>query len=1212
MTSWVGRLHRVGWWLAALIVAVATMPVGAQESRGVVSGVIKDASGAILPGVTVTVTNTGTNVSSEATTNADGLYQVRYLNPGTYTVTAKLDGFKTAVRSGLDVRVGENLRVDIALEIGGVSETVEVKGTAPLLNTTTGITGQVVDTKQIQELPLGDGTAYMLTRLAPGVMDSSDLHFSRPADNANLAGIKVNGVQGNNEFSIDGAPNMNNAGGVGFSPPSDAIAEFKVQTDSFDAQAGHTAGAVVNLAIKSGTNNFSGTFGYFNRDSSRTATPLLTERAGGTKPTRTYNRFIATGGGPIIRNKTFFLVSYEHLRDVQPEPAYYTVPTDKMRQGDLSEFSNAIYDPATATGSNGARTAFKGNIIPDYRIDPVARAYASYYPEPNLSGTISNYFTNQLRPYDYNSVLGRVDHNFSEAARIFGTVYWNQRREDRYNWAKGASNATGEGSINGFLVTQGYDYRSNLGVNSGYTQTFTPTFLLDVRVSYAKFGEWRDPAQTFDPATLGFSSTAAQLMSGYNYLPLFTFGSFSTTNNNSTIASLGAQRSDWSEGFNRPMQTLGINPTLTKLWGDHTFRFGYDGRSQRWQIINTGYPAGRYQFNGAYTRANNSAPQNDRAQSWAQFLLGLPTATTGAVATPGTSSSQFEIAALGDFRQWNHGLFVQDDWRVGSKLTLNLGLRLEFGPGMTEADNRNLAGFDTTVANPIQAQAQAAYAANPIPEIPVSQFIVPGGLLFASGNTWNTLVKAMPRAGVAYQINDKTVLRAGVGLFSFDYFFDSINQQGFSQATPILVTQNNGLTFTGATLTNPLPDGQLIQPVGSSLGLKTSLGLNLTSNSPGGGGPQAAPGNLVQMDRKIPYYTRWQVSVQRDLGAGWMTELMYVGSRGTNLPVFLDSNNIPMQYLSTSRYRDTANEAYLTQQVPNPFYGLVPGSTMNGATVQRQQLLRPYPEFGTFGIEAYTGSDSYNAGTVLLEKRFRTGSSLTAQYTYSQTRDKRKYLNPADGTLEDRVSPDDRPNRLSIGGILQLPFGHSQKWGHDWNAVLDGVIGGWQLSGTYQYQDGFPLTWGSSVYYDAACGDPKDLKSYIGRVSNGEIAGLDYPAWNLSCFYFHDAAVQTNGVDDPKKQQADSRIQMGNNVRYFPSTLPNMRTANLHLMDLGLSKNFALGNRVRAQFRIEALNFLNYTVLWAPDQNPRNATFGYVTADRNNPRDVQLGLRFTF
>jgi hypothetical protein len=297
--------------------------------------------------------------------------------------------------------------------------------------------------------------------------------------------------------------------------------------------------------------------------------------------------------------------------------------------------------------------------------------------------------------------------------------------------------------------------------------------------------------------------------------------------------------------------------------------------------------------------------------------------------------------------------------------------------------------------------------------------------------------------------------------------------------------------------------------------------------------------------------------------------------------------------------------------VTNPFAGLLPGSTINGASVAKNQLLRPYPQFGTFAIEEYNGSDRYDAATIQMEKRFRSGNSLTAQYTRSRLRDELNYLNPQDGVLEDRVSPNDRPNRFSIGTSLRLPFGREEHWGTSWNKAIDAVLGGWQMSGTYQYQDGFPLSWGN-LYYDGACGSPESLVSRIGEKVSGGVAGLDVPAWDVSCFYFHDAAVQTNGVDDPAKQRADQRIQLGNNVRYFPSTLPHTRTDNLHLLDIGLYKNFSFGHGMKLQFRMEAINALNYTVLWNPDTNPRNATFGFINQDRNNPRDFQIGARFTF
>ena len=1195
--------------LCAILLVLATTAADAQDFRGGVSGTIKDASGAVLPGVTVTATNVETNVAANAITDAKGFYQIRYLNSGPYSVEAKLEGFKPVIRKGVTVRIGDVIPVDFRLELGGMSEVISVTAKAPVLDTTSGVTGQVIDSNQIQRMPLGDGTAYMLTRLAPGLVDSSDLHFSRPMDNGNLAGIVTNGAQGGNEFTLDGAPNRvspnntnpgNNFGVVGFSPPSDAIAEYKVQTNAFDAQSGHTAGATVNLALRSGTNSIKGSAAYFNRSDQRAATPLLTKRAGADKPTRKYDRMLGSLSGPILRDRTFFMLAFEHLRDVQPEPASYTVPTAKMRSGDLSEFSTLIYDPLTATGSTNTRKPFNGNLVPANRINAVARAYLSLYPEPNRPGFTGNYFTNQLRPYDYNGFVTRVDHNLNDSNKLFLSGYWNKRREDRYNWALGASNATGKGTINNFLVTSGFDNRSNTGATLGYTSVMGNSLVVDVRGAWSRFGEWRNVADTFDPTSLGFSSTAAQLMKDYQYLPFITFGGFSTTNSNSTIASLGSQRSDWGTGFNRPFTNISFFPTADYLWGEHSLRSGYELRNQRWNITVPAYGAGRYFFNGAYTRLNNSAPLNDPAQEWAQFLLGLPTVQSGTVASPGSNSSQFEISAQGDWRQVSHALFVQDDWHFNQNLTLNFGVRMELMQAMSEARNRALGGFDATLSSPIESAALANYARNPIAEIPVGQFGVKGGLQFAHGGIYNNLSKIMPRAAFSYLIGDKTVIRGGAGLFSYDYYFDAGNQTGFSQPTPIITTDNNGATFL-TDISNPIPNGTLIQPPGSSLGAAAGLGLTL--------------GTIIPSHRETPYYTRWQLGAQRDIGAGWKVEGYYLDSHGQHLPVVRELNSLPMQYLSTSRIRDTANEAFLSQGVPNPFQGLLPGTTLNGATITRAQLLRPYSQFlaganngavsntGTIsvGTEEYRGSDHYQAGTILIEKRFTGHSSLVASYTRSHETDRLNFLNPAEGILENRISPNDRPNRATLGAIVDLPFGRGQKWGSGWNALTDAVLGGWSVSAGYQYQSGFPLTWNTNIYYDPAR-DPRDLHSNIGGTcSGGGKAGLDCPGWDTSGFYVAGGTGRT-----------DTRIVLANNVRYFPSTLPHVRTANLNLLDFGLYKTFAIARGTNLQIRIETINALNYTVLWNPDQNPRNSTFGIINQDRNNPRDIQLGARVTF
>src|SRR5262249_13999651 len=298
------------------------------------------------------------------------------------------------------------------------------------------------------------------------------------------------------------------------------------------------------------------------------------------------------------------------------------------------------------------------------------------------------------------------------------------------------------------------------------------------------------------------------------------------------------------------------------------------------------------------------------------------------------------------------------------------------------------------------------------------------------------------------------------------------------QPTPIIVTNDNGATFIG-DMTNPVPSGTLIQPPGSSLGAATGLGLTI--------------GTLVPSHREVPYYNRWSLGLQRDLGGGWRVESYYLDSRGTHLPVVRELNGLPLQYLSTSRTRDTPQEAFLSQSVPNPFQGLLPGTTLNGATISRAQLLRPFPQYlagaangavsgtGTIsvGTEEYRGSDHYQGASIIIEKRFTGHNSILATYTRSHESDRLNFLNPADGILENRVSPNDRPNRATLGATMDLPWGHGQKWGNNWSGLTDAILGGWSVSASYQYQSGFPLTWNTSIYYDPTR-DPRDLHSNIG------------------------------------------------------------------------------------------------------------------------------------
>lgn len=1147
-----------------LLVLLASAPMAwAQDYRGTIKGRIADQTGQALPGVTVTITNVATNHAQNVVTDATGFYRVPYLNVGKYDVTAKLGGFTPVARKGIDVNVGAVLTVDLVLNMG-VSSEIVVTGGAPIMDQTSPVTGQVVTREQIKELPLADGTAYMLSRVAPGVSETSDLHFSRPGDNANLGGVVANGVRGGNDFTLDGAPNIVSDRRVGFSPPSEAISEFKVETNAFDAQSGHTAGAVINLALRTGTNSFHGAASYFNRSSDRTALSPFQQKQGAENPDRQYDRYSAMLAGPVFKDSTFFMASFERLEDLTAEPVTLTVPTEKMRRGDFSELlalGIKIYDPLTGTSS---RKAFDGNIIPASRLNPIALNLMKYYPaanQPGKSDQTNNYYSAQNRSYDYNAAIIRLDQSLSGGHQLFLNAYWNQRLEDRYDWA---------GVVNDFAVTKGVDTRDNFGTTLGYTGTFSGSLVGDLRLSYSKFGERRAPSGTFDPASLGFDSKTVELFRGYDYIPRFDITGFQ---------SLGSNRSDYTKGFNRPFYNYSAVPSVTWMLKDHTVRAGYDFRYQRWWRTDAGYLAGRYNFTGDYTRANNSAARQ-QGQALAQLLLGLPTSG---------GNSYIDWNTYGDYSQTGHALYANDEWRIGKKLTVNAGLRLEVEQGLTEASDWNIYGFDLVSSNPIESQAKAAYAKSPISEIPVDQFAVRGGLLYGSGATWDTLTKVLPRLGLSYVLTEKTVLRGGIGLFSFPYFFDAINQTGFSQSTLLVSTTDNGGTFL-ADLNNPFPGG-LTPPTGSSLGLATFNGRDLVSSST----------SIIQQDRKSPTYTRWSAGVLQDLGKGWRVEANYVGSEGRDLAVRRDINGTPRQYLSTLGYRDAAVETYLSANVANPYYNLMPGTSYNGKTIQRGQLLKPYSQFGRVAVEEYNGTDSYNALQLSAQKQWKDGSSVLVTYTWAKLMDELNYLNATDTKLEKRLSPDDRPHRATLAGILKLPFGKGRKWGSNWNGVLDAVLGGWQLTAAYQYQSGAPLLWSNNVYFDPNC-KAGDVSTDFSN-KNGQIGGFDRPAFNTSCFYFAD---KPGDITDSRLQVTD------NNIRTFPTTIDSARYPDLHLLDFGISKTFRLYEDVTLQVRFEAINALNYTVWWSPDLSPRSATFGYFKDMRNNPRDWQIGAKLNF
>ena len=1205
---------RVFW--AGLLLILVAFTATAQEFRGLVAGKITDPNGAVVPGSKVEIKNVETGIMSSAVTGEDGAYSFPLLPPGKYQLTVTKENFNTAVRDGIEVRVADRLTLDVQLEIG-VTAMVTTIASGLTLETGMVNTGTVVTGKQISELPLTEGTAYQLATLAPGIAYTGNPLFTGPTSNGNLAAFRSNGATGANQITLDGSPNYAFDGGVGFSPPSDAVQEFKVQTNTFDAQQGYSAGATVNVAVKSGSNDLHGSAWYFNRDRSRTANNFFGNKNNQARPIRTYHRFGGVFSGPVVlpklngRDRTFFFVSYERLKDNIAEPQIFTVPTEAMRRGDFSalivnrnNIANAantvIFNPfsGTQSGTNVVRTSFgcptsgalpsnsTCNIIPSQFINPVAANLIKYYPLPNIegvaNGTQNNFFSNQIRSQDYRGWLARIDHRISANQSIFGKYYHSFNPEDRQDWA---------GVVNDFPITRGFEFRTNDGGNINYTNAVSPNVVFDIRVSLNRFVQERRPAESFDPATLGFTAASLQAMRGYQYLPRIMIRNLDATR--PIRSTLGSTRSDWNEGRIRPFYMGSVQPTLTQVVDNHSLRYGYDLRILRENFSTDAYKGGQFFFDGTFTAPASNSNANLRnafGRDIAAFLLGVPVTGSGGNASQIDNSINYSVQSI------YHGFFIQDDWRITKNLTLNLGLRYDIEQGLTERFNRILRGFDLGTPSPIEAQVRAAYTtafnANPANfVVPPSQFHVLGGYTFADENNRNVWEadrsNIQPRVGASYQLNEKTVVRAGFGVFMAPFQIQTPQQIGFAGTTPFVPSNNNGLTFV-ATLTNPFPNGAAgVQPsFGSSLGLLTGIGADVAASD--------AP--IIGLLRKNSKFVRVVFGIQRELPGQIVVEANFIRANGYDLPVSRNVNFVPRQFLGDNPTTDAAASTFLTATIPNPFRNLVPGgSAFNTATtITRAQSLLQFPQFTNLWVQEYNGNNRYTSLQLQINKRFATGVTMNATYTYSNLRERVGYLNPSDTVLEDRISEFDRPHRFTFAGVYELPIGRGRLLGNDMNRVLDAFIGGWQLNGTYEWQSGEPFLLTNNLFF------PGDVSTIVSRLGEGDGQG--------GKFGIDRSAIEAPGLV--------TLTQFG--IRNVPTTLDSLRNQPYSVANLSLTKNFNIGETRRLQLRAEALNAFNHPYFGAgmglnpgTAASPNNA-FGLVTTQRNNPRDIQFGAKFIF
>jgi hypothetical protein len=1114
-----------------LLAAFCVAALGQVLPVGTVDGSVRDPAGAVLPNATVTLRGVDTGVKRTASTNDFGYYLFTQVTPGRYEISVERAGFKKMVREAT-VETGRRLTVDFTLELGAVTETVEVRGQAPLLEVSSAAVSRNIERRQIQDLPLLGRNPLKLMLLAPGVT-ANVTTASSLLDVDGTSYVSANGANRRlNEFLLDGIPN-NISDRVNYIPPVDVVEEFTVQTNALDAEYGHNAGAFINVTSRSGTNEFHGQIYEFFRNDKLNANSFFNNRAGVPKSPFRYNQFGAAAGGPIVRNKLFWYFNWEGVRQRTPSTWRTTVPTERERQGDFSQSFDRngnlmeIHDPFSTRSVDGryVRDPFPGNRIPAARFDPVSRNVIGRFPAPTGPGDpfthANNLYVVLSRKDGSDSYSVRVDPNLNRH-RIFARWSFNKRV---------------------FRDPTPYDIGGPEGRDFGQTSVgLSDTFTLSPNTLWtaqAGFSRWTQIGvhPSFDLIGLGFPATLVSQMQ-QSIFPTISV---------QDAMSIGTSEGNWFEHTN----TYSFQSGLNRLAGGHSFKFGFQTQVKQNNSVPARYPSGNYSFTRGFTQGPDpNRVATNSGNGIASFLLG--TAASGTIDLRAYNSTQAPY----------YGGYVQDDIKLTPKLTLNLGLRYEITLGTTERYDRNVFGFDFKTPNPIEAEARANYAKNPIPELAPADFRVIGGLLFvtrekrrnaiADRNNW------APRIGVAYRLFPRTVLRAGLGTFYSFWWQPFVRQDGFSSETAMVTSLDGGRT-PADLFRNPFPQG-LVQPVGASLGLKTLLGQSI---------------QFYDQNRKAIRTHRWNFGIQQEIGPDTMIEVSYVGNAGRDLPVSTSTRD-DVRNLNFYPERFLALGARLQDAVPNPFFGLIATGALSRPTVPRSQLLMVYPHFSAVNIQRQSlGKSSYHSLQASLNRRMSHGLQLQLAYTWSRLLETLRFINAFDPQPSKMIGEFDNPHRLSLGFIYELPLGRGKRWLAA-SPLGNRLLGGWQVSGIYIYQTGVAV-W------------------LPGVVHTGISPRIDHPTIDR---WFNLEAM---------------KILPPFTARRNPWMWNDLRQHYLNDWDLAVLKNTRLrAERVNLQFRAEFINAFNRVWFGAPDVNPASANYGKVLSQANSPRNIQLALKVSF
>jgi hypothetical protein len=1158
--------------VVGLIVAVTGSLAAAQTFTGGLRGAVKDANG-VIPGVTVELVNEENGATREAVSNEAGEYNFAAVPGGTYTVKATLTGFKTYESKGVRVATQQFVTLDITLEVGQLQETITVTGAAPLIDTSTASTGAVIAAEELSALPSGGRSAFLFAVTVPTVVASGDAQFNRQQDQTNASLLSLGGgTRRGNNYLIDGVPITDMRNRASANPTIEALQDVAIQVHNYDAETGRTGGGTFNVAAKSGTNDWHGSGFYQNRPKWGMAQNFYARPA--PLPDTYFNLGGGGFGGPIIRNRTFFWAAAEGYGSNTTRNGNLRLPTDREKAGDFSQtFApngqlEVIYDPLTGDASGAGRQPFPGNIIPADRINPVARAITSYLP--TVDNQVSNGSPNRNRVAEIEDrammYTAKVDHRFNDAMSLTGFYLYNKSDEPCANyWEPGLS---GE---NRFADPGDYILKRRINVLA-LNNTWLPSnnTVVTLRYGLTRFQDDNTLSIDFDPSTLGFSQSFLGNIQNPKF-PQVRVTDYDSTDFGRMAGAIDPTELMW--------KSWALNGSVSKLVGRHTFKAGADFRAIGLDFQDYTDTAADFRFDRYFTSSNGTNNNAGNGNGFASMLLGYPSGRPGQESTMG-QSGPLSIATR------YFGGYIQDDFRVNPKLTMNYGLRLEHEAGLSEENDSLTVAFDETL-NPGGALGNVIVNGQP----------VRGGLVYAGQNGANDYqgdppaVKFSPRVGMVYSFNPKTVLRAGYGIYWAPWNYPAPTTTNYGQIGYNNLTLTQQAEFRpNVTLTNPYPNG-VAQPVGNALGALTGVGTQI---------------EYVDQNKKAPYVQQYSFDINRELPGNLAVGFEYAGATGRDLgyggsvDARININQVPTEFLSLG--------SALTQQVPNPFFGLPAGQgfAVTSPTITRAQTLRPFPQFGNIYQRQTTGaSNQYHAAIFKFEKRVNNGWGGRINYTYSRLNDDQfaegNFFSRSDGDAQDAFNLDaeydrsilDVPHKIVMSPIVELPFGEGKKWMT--TGIGNILLGNWTLSSIISFESGFPMSpyantnglaaiFADNQYVNPGTGDTETSGSYEDRLLGTWLtpAGTSYTDAGA-------LALGTLGRIDE-----DTRTPMRNN------------------WDFVATKAVRFVGSVRGEIRFEVLNITDTPKVRGPISALGAGNYGQIRVQSGFMRLTQLMFRLSF